>query len=225
MTNTWLATPPADYRGPRIALVHGLAAGRHMERHLLKFLREAGFADTTLFSNYERPEVLARHLTHEAAAGRPRVLIGYSQGGFQCVKAALALDKEGIGIDLLVTAAAGGAGRLYFPQIGFNPRRIPGNVKRCLNFYAEGDPLGSDPLAHLNLARAESPHTQVENIAYPRNARINHVTLVRCYPPAKVAPLVQERFLSRLLAELRGEAHAPATAHAPHAHPATRYHP
>lgn len=225
MTDRWIATPPADYTGPRIALVHGLAAGRHMEQHLLKFLREAGFLDTTLFSNYESPDVLAHHLSHEAAAARPRVLIGYSQGGFQCVKAAQAMNKGGIGVDLLVTVAAGGAGRLYFPQIGFNPRRIPGNVKRCLNFYAEGDPLGSDPLARLNLARAASPQTHVENIAYPRGARIDHVTLVRCYPPAKVAPLVQEHFLSRLLAELRGEARAPATAHAPHAHPSTHYHP
>lgn len=221
----WTATPPADYRGPRIALVHGLAAGRHMERHLLRFLREAGFADTTLFSNYEKPDVLARHLAHEAAAGRPRALIGFSQGGFQCVKTAQVLAKEGIGVDLLVTVAAGGAGRLYFPQIGFNPRRIPGNVKRCLNFYAVGDPLGSDPLDHLNHARADSTQTHVENLAYPREARVDHLTLVRCYPPAKVAPLVREQFLSRLLAELRGETREPARAHAPHGHSSTHYHP
>lgn len=205
MTDTWLASPPSGYHGPRIALVHGLAAGRHMEQHLLKFLREAGFADATLFSHYEKPAVVARHQAHESAAGRPRVLIGYSQGGFQCVKAAQALDVQGIGVDLLVTVAAGGAGRLFFPQIGFNPRRIPGNVKRCLNFYAEGDPLGTDPLPRLNQAQALSPHTQVENFAFPRTARIDHLTLVRCYPPARVAPLVREHFLLRLLAELQGD--------------------
>lgn len=216
MTNPWIASPPADYRGPRIALVHGLAAGRHMEQHLLKFLREAGFADTTLFSHYERPAVLARHLAQDAAAGRSRVLVGYSQGGFQCVKAAQALAQQQVPVDLLVTVAAGGAGRLYFPQIGFNPRRIPANVARCLNFYAEGDPLGTDPLARLNMAQAESAATHVENIAYPREARIDHVTLVRCYPPARVAPLVRERFLERLLAELKGHAPHSASAHAPH---------
>lgn len=49
----WHAAPPADYRGPRIALVHGLAAGRHMEQQPLKFLRESGFADTSLYSSCE----------------------------------------------------------------------------------------------------------------------------------------------------------------------------
>lgn len=214
--DSWIATPPAGYTGPRIALVHGLAAGRHMERHLLAFLREAGFADTTLFSHYARPATLADHFADPAAAGRACVLIGYSQGGFQCVKAAQALAARGVNVDLLVTVAAGGAGRFFFPQIGFNPRRIPANVRRCLNYFSEGDPLGSDLLAHLNLAQAQSPDTQVENIAYPRTARLDHIALVRCYPPAKVAPLVRERFLERLLAELQGHATHSATAHAPH---------
>lgn len=216
MTDDWIARPHDEYAGPRIALVHGLAAGRHMERHLLTFLREAGFADTTLFSHYARPATLADHFTDPATAGRPCVLIGYSQGGFQCVKAAQALAARGVTVDLLVTVAAGGAGRFFFPQIGFNPRRIPANVQRCLNYFAEGDPLGTDLLAHLNLAQAESPATKVENIAYPRAARLNHVELVRCYPPAKVASLVRERFLERLLAELQGHATPSATAHAPH---------
>lgn len=199
----WLAQPPANYIGPRIALVHGLAAGRHMERHLLQFLRESGFADTTLFSNYARPAAIADHVQE---APQARVLVGYSQGGFQCVKAARELARRGVAVDLLVTVAAGGAGRLYFPQIGFNPRRIPANVKRCLNYFAEGDRLGTDPLPHLNLAQAEHPGTHIENVAYPRAARIDHIGVVRCYPPAQVAPLVRERFLERLLAELRGEA-------------------
>lgn len=225
MTDTWLSTPPTDYRGPRIVLVHGLAAGRHMERHLLAFLREAGFADTSLFSHYARPAVLADHLAEAAHAGRRRVLIGYSQGGFQCVKAAQALDRRGEGVDLLVTVAAGGAGRLYFPQLGFNPRRIPGNVKRCLNYFSLGDPLGSDPVERLNHAQAATPATHLENIAYPRAAGIDHIAVVRCFPPAKVVPLVRQQFLDRLLAELRGDATVPAGAHAPHHRPPTHFHP
>lgn len=199
---SWIATPPADYRGPRIALVHGLAAGRHMERHLLQFLREAGFADTTLYSNYVRPARLADDLQAAAARGRRVALVGYSQGGFQAVKASHELRVRKVTLDLLVTVAAGGAGRFYFPQIGFNPRRIPANVTRCLNYFAEGDHLGTDVIPHANLARAEHAATHLENIAFPRAARIDHLALVRCYPPARVAPLVREQFLERLLREL-----------------------
>lgn len=198
----WRAAPPSDYRGPRVGLVHGLAAGRHMEKHLLKFLREAGHADTTLYSNYHRPQLIAQDLQEAAAAGRAIALVGYSQGGFQAVKVAQELARRGIALPLLVTLAAGGAGRLYFPQLGFNPRRIPGNVKRCLNYFAKGDHLGTDPVSHLNLARAESPATQVEDIAYPRAANIDHIGLVRCFPADKVAPLVRQQFLNRLLREL-----------------------
>jgi hypothetical protein len=212
MSDTWLSTPPSDYRGPRIVLVHGLAAGRHMERHLLAFLRESGFADTSLFSHHARPAVLADHLAGAAHAGRRRVLIGYSQGGFQCVKAAQALDRRGEPVDLLVTVAAGGAGRLYFPQIGFNPRRIPGNVKRCLNYFSLADRIGSDPVERFNHARAASATTHLENIAYPRAAGIDHLAVARCQPPAKVAPLVREHFLERLLAELQSEAGTAAQA-------------
>jgi pimeloyl-ACP methyl ester carboxylesterase len=225
MTDTWLASPPADYCGPRIVLVHGLAAGRHMERHLLSFLREAGFADTSLFSHYARPAALADHLAEAAHAGRQRVLIGYSQGGFQCVKAAQELDRRNEPVDLLVTVAAGGAGRLYFPQIGFNPRRIPANVKRCLNYFALGDHLGSDPVERLNHAQAASDATHLENFAYPRDAGVDHLAVVRCYPPAKVAPMVRERFLDRLLAELHGEATAPTGAHALRMRPQAHFHP
>lgn len=225
MTAPWIASPPAGYAGPRIVLVHGLAAGRHMERHLLAFLREAGCADASLFSHYARPATLADHLADAAHAGRRRVLVGYSQGGFQCVKAAQEMDRRGEAVDLLVTVAAGGAGRLYFPQLGFNPRRIPANVRRCLNYFSLGDRLGTDPVERLNHAQAASPATHLENIAYPRAAGIDHVAVARCYPPARVAPLVRERFLDRLLAELRGEEPAPAGAHAPHHRGTTHFHP
>lgn len=202
LPDSWIATPPAGYTGPRIALVHGLAAGRHMERHLLAFLREAGFADTTLFSHYARPAALADHLADPTTTGRARVLIGYSQGGFQCVKAAQALAARDVTVDLLVTVAAGGAGRFFFPQIGFNPRRIPGNVQHCLNYFAEGDPLGSDVIHHLNLAQAEASTTRIENIAYPRAARLGHIGIVRCFPTERVAPAVRHLFLDRLQQEL-----------------------
>lgn len=201
---TWRATPPADYRGPRIALVHGLAAGRHMERHLLKFLREAGYADVTLYSNYLPTVVLARDMRRAADAGRAIALIGYSQGGFQVVKTARRLARQNVAVDLLVTIAAGGAGRFYFPQLGADPRRIPSNVRRCLNYYAEGDWLGTDVLPRANLARAESPATRVENIAYPRDAGVDHIGIARCYPAERTAPPVKTLFLERLLRELDG---------------------
>lgn len=204
MTDRWIATPPADYTGSRIALVHGLAAGRHMEQHLLKFLREAGFADTSLYSNYTRPAVIAHDMEEAAAAGRPLALIGFSQGGFQMVKVARELAHANLPVDLLVTLAAGGAGRFYFPQIGSNPRRIPANVKRCLNYFSEGDLLGTDVIASLNHARAESSATQIENIAYPRTAGVDHVGMARCFPPERVAPMVKTLFLDRLLVELQG---------------------
>ncbi|MCC2636957.1 MAG: alpha/beta hydrolase [Moraxellaceae bacterium] len=198
----WRATPTSDYRGPRIGLVHGLAAGSHMERHLLTFLREAGFADTTLYSNYERPAVIARDMAEATTAGRAVALIGFSQGGFQVVKASHELDRLGRTVDLLVTLAAGGAGRFYFPQIGARPRRIPGNVRHCLNYFTEGDLLGTDLIAHANLAHADSPATRLENIAFPRDARTGHAGITRCFPPERVARQVRTQFLDRLLQEL-----------------------
>jgi pimeloyl-ACP methyl ester carboxylesterase len=199
---SWRATPPAGYRGPRIVLVHGLAAGNHMERHLLKFLRDAGYPDTTLYSNYTRPAVIAQDVAAAVRDGRPVALVGYSQGGFQLVKVAQALAQEDLAVDLLVTIAAGGGGRLYFPQWFARPRRIPRNVKRCLNFYAEGDWLGTDLVPAMNLAKAESAATQVENIAFPRDAGVDHIGIVRCYPAERVAPAVKTQLLDRLRQEL-----------------------
>jgi pimeloyl-ACP methyl ester carboxylesterase len=198
----WRATPPPGYDGPRIGLVHGLAAGSHMERQLLKFLRETGYADVTLYSHYMPTLVLARDMRQAVDAGRPVALIGYSQGGFQVVKAARRLARHNIAVDLLVTVAAGGAGRFFFPQIGADPRHIPGNVKRCLNYYAEGDWLGTDVIARANLAVAGSGATFLENIVYPREARVDHIGIVRCFPPERVAPQVRRLFLDRLLQEL-----------------------
>ena len=189
--------------GPRIALIHGLFAGAHMQRHLLCFLRAAGHADSTLHSNHLAPARIAEDLAAAAADGRPLVLIGYSQGGFQAIKVARLLARRGIAVDLLVTAASGGLGRWWPPQWGLRDvRDIPGNVRRCLNYFAAGDHLGSDRQHARNHARGGGG-TQVENHAYTRDAGIDHIGIVRCYPADRVADAVRRQFLDRLLDELR----------------------
>ncbi len=198
----WQANLPVTSSGPRIVLIHGLAAGQHMERHLLAFLRTAGYADTSLYSNHLRPSSIADDLVAAAEAGRPIVLVGYSQGGSQVLKVAKLLSKRGIQMDLVVSLAAGGLGRFYFPQWGFNMRRIPSGVKRYLNYYSAKDLLGTDLLPAMNLARAASRDTYIENICYPASAGVDHVKIVTCYPPARVIPEVKALFLDRLLQEL-----------------------
>ena len=199
----WHANLPATSLGPRIALIHGLMAGKHMERHLLSFLRAAGYADTSLYSNHLNPARIADDLADAARAGRPIVLVGYSQGGSQVLKVAKLLAKRGIKTDLVVSLAAGGLGRLYFPQLGFNMRRIPAGIKRYLNYYAAKDLLGTDLLPSANLARAESRDTYLENIGYPRSAGVDHFKIVTCYPAVRVLPEVKALFLDRLLKELK----------------------
>lgn len=198
----WHANLPATSTGPRIALIHGLLAGKHMERHLLSFLRAAGYADTSLYSNHLNPARIADDLADAALAGRPIVLIGYSQGGSQVLKVAKLLSKRGIETDLVVSLAAGGLGRFYFPQWGFNVRRIPAGIKRYLNYFSAKDMLGTDLLPFANLARAESKETLLENIGYSRSAGVDHFKIVTCYPAARVLPEVKALFLDRLLGEL-----------------------
>ncbi len=202
MTIRWQASPPPDYAGPRIALVHGLLAGNHMARHLLTFLREAGYADTTLYSNHLSPALIARDLATATTAGRAIAMIGYSQGGFQIVKTARLLQRQNVPVHLSVSVAAGGGGRLYFPQWGVDVRRIPANVQRHLNYFSRTDRIGTDPLTALNFAHPEVGHTQVENISYPVAAAVGHLETVRCYPSERVHALVRELFLERLLREL-----------------------
>lgn len=198
----WTAHPSADYRGPRIALVHGLLAGQHMERHLLTFLRHAGFVDTTLYSNHRSPAVIASDMATAARAGRAVAMIGYSQGGFQVVKTARLLKRDGINVNLSVSVAAGGGGRLYPAQWGVNARRIPANVQRHLNYFSVVDRMGSDPVHAHNLAQAESKATHVENIVYPATAGVTHIETVRCFPAERILPPVQTLFLDRLITEL-----------------------
>lgn len=198
----WQADLPDDHSAPRIALVHGLLAGPHMEKHLLTWLRQTGHADSTLYSNHLPPAVIAGDLMRAARKGRPIVLIGFSQGGFQVVKVARHLARHDVQVDLMISLAAGGVGRLYPPQIGFSVRRIPGNVKRYLNYFATGDVMGTDPVHQFNMARAESAATHLENIAYPRTAGVDHVGIVRCFPEDRVLPSVRQLFLERLQQEL-----------------------
>jgi pimeloyl-ACP methyl ester carboxylesterase len=198
----WHANFPATSSGPRIALIHGLLAGKHMERHLLTFLRASGYVDTSLYSNHLSPARIADDLAAAAKAGRPIVLVGYSQGGSQVLKVAKLLSKRGIETDLVVSLAAGGLGRFYFPQWGFNMRRIPVGIKRYLNYFSAKDVLGTDLLSSANLAHAESKVTYLENIEYPLSAGVDHFKIVTCYPAARVLPEVKALFLDRLLKEL-----------------------
>lgn len=196
------ASPATPDSGPKIALIHGLLAGSHMQRHLLQFLRESGYQDSTLYSNHQRPARIAQDLIEAGKAGRAIVLIGYSQGGSQVIKVAKVLQKQGIDCDLVISLAAGGLGRLYPAQWGFNVRQIPANIKKYLNYFAAVDPLGTDRQYHHNLAVAPGFYTHVENIAYPADANVDHFSMVRCYPRERVVPEVQKLFLDRLLHEL-----------------------
>lgn len=198
----WRANPANDYHGPKIVLIHGLLAGTHMQRHLLQFLRDAGYTDTSLYSNHQRPASIARDLIQAGQAGRPIVLIGYSQGGSQVLKVAKVLQQHHLDCELVVSLAAGGMGRIYPAQWGFNVRHIPANIKKYLNYFAAVDRLGTDRQYHKNLAVASSINTYVENIAYPVTANVDHLSIVRCYPTERVVPEVQKLFLERLLKEL-----------------------
>jgi pimeloyl-ACP methyl ester carboxylesterase len=201
-TNNWRATVDKDCKGPRIALIHGLLAGGHMQRHLLHFLRQAGYPDCSLYSNHHLPSLIAKDLAQAAKAGRPIVLLGYSQGGSQVIKVAKILKKQHIQCDLVISLAAGGLGRIYPAQWGFNMRHIPANIKRYLNYFAAIDRLGTDRQHDKNFARAESSSTHLENIAYPQSANIDHFSIVSCYPEERIKPEVKSLFLDRLLSEL-----------------------
>jgi len=198
----WRPNVPGDYRGPRIALIHGFMAGVHMQWHLLRFLREHGFADTTLYSNHLRPASIAKDLAPAAQAGRPIVLLGYSQGGIQVMKVAKLLKAQQVKCDLVISLAAGGIGRWHPAQWGFNGRRVPANVSRYLNYFAANDKLGTDRRKADNLAHATSDNTRLENIAYSEAAGVDHLSIARCYPAERVLPEVKALFLDRLLNEL-----------------------
>lgn len=198
----WRPEVPAGYTGPRIALIHGFLAGSHMQRHLLRFLRDAGYADSTLYSNHRAPSAIARELAPAAAQGRAIVLVGYSQGGFQVMKVARALEQAGVPVALLVSLAAGGVGRWHPAQWRFDPRHLPANVQRCLNAFSLLDRMGSDRSRERNLVRHNGRAELVENICFPAGLGVDHVAIARCYPEARVHRAVREQLLDRVLSEL-----------------------
>lgn len=188
-----------EYSGPRIAAIHGLFARGLMEKHLARYLQACGYDDTTVYGHIHPARRIANDLAKAAKAGRPIAIIGFSQGGFQAVKAANELARQGIEVPLLVTIAAGGLGRLVPTRWGSNPRKLPANVKRCLNVYAEGDPLGSDRQSDRNRVWSNDEGQLIENVDFPASEAISHIELVRCYPENKVHPGVKARCLDRLL--------------------------
>ncbi|MES3040341.1 MAG: CDGSH iron-sulfur domain-containing protein [Pseudomonadota bacterium] len=198
----WLSGAADSSSGPRIALIHGLLAGKHMERNLLRWVREAGFTDANLFSNDCSPVVIADFLAEAVPHGRRLVLIGYSQGGFQVLKVAKALAKRGHAVDLVASLAAGGVGRLHPAQWFFRVRRLPANIKRLLNIYSQADVMGTDPLPSGNALQAQHG-IALENIALAKADAIDHLALVRCFPRERVHPVVAERVLAPLLAALK----------------------
>lgn len=199
----WMSDAAAHTRAPRVVLIHGLLAGQHMARHLLSWLREAGFEDASLFSNNTSPRVVADFLQVAKAQGRQIALVGYSQGGFQVIKVAKVLASRGLNVDVLVSIAAGGLGRLHPAQWAFPVRRIPSNIHTLLNIFSHADRLGTDPTSRGN-ALPSSVATQVENIALAKTEGVDHLALVRCYPVERQHPVVRERVLTPLLAALRG---------------------
>lgn len=198
----WYAHQPASHHGPRIALIHGLMAGQHMQRHLLWQVREWGYADSSLFANHARAQTIADHLEAAAQQGRPIVLMGYSQGGFLAVKVARLLATRGVTVQLLVTIAAGGLGRIYPAQWGADPRTIPANVQRVLNIFSAADRLGGDLQWRANFARSAHAHTQIDNIGFAAQEAVDHLSIARCGPAERVHPAVKVRFLDRLALEL-----------------------
>ncbi len=201
-STAWRSGVPDNSPGPRIALIHGFLAGKHMERNLLRWVRDAGFADTSLFSNDCSPAVIADHLAAALPHQRRLVLIGFSQGGFQVLKVASILAKRGHAVDLLVSLAAGGVGRLHPAQWGFRVRRLPANIKRLLNIYSHADAMGTDPWPAGNALHSRQG-IALDNIALAKADAIDHLALVRCFPRERVHPVVAERVLAPLLAELR----------------------
>lgn len=188
-------------RGPCIAAIYGFASREHMQRHLLAFVRAAGYSDTTLYG-HAQARLMADDLQQAASQGRPIVLIGFSQGGFEAMTVARELKQRGVRVDLMVLIAARGIGRLLPRRWGADMRHVPENVALCLNYFAEGDVMGSDRQPEANLVCALAETTRIENIAFTRDDNISHVGLSRCYPRDRLQPILTQRLHDRLLAEL-----------------------
>lgn len=186
----------------KIILIHGFMAREHMQRHLCHFLKAQGYADTAVYGHRHSVVELAREIRHAKREGQAVAMIGFSQGGFHAVRLARYLAKYHIQIDLLVMMAAGGLGRILPTQWGFNPRQIPQNVVKTLNYFAIGDHLGSDPIVQHNHIVATQPQQHIENIVFERELHISHIDLSRCYPEQRVHPELKQRLHDRVLTEL-----------------------
>ena len=162
-----------------------------MRKHLLRMMKESGYHDTTMYSHMHPTKAIADDLSEAAGANRRIAIVGYSQGGFEAIKVARELARRDITVDLVVTIAAGGLGRT-----------LPANVSRCLNFFSEGDRLGSDQKPERNLMKASQSGQYVENIVFPKDEHISHIRLVICYPESRVHPTVRARLLDPLQNEL-----------------------
>lgn len=192
--------PPHD-TGPRIACIHGLSARKHMQRHLLHFIRAADYADTTLYGHLQA-RLITKDLQQAAAQGRPIALVGYSQGGLEAMNVTRELERRGVRVALLVLIAARGLGRIFPHRWRADMRRVPANVALCLNYFAEGDVLGSDAQWERNEMTASGAASRVENIGFVRAAGISHLGIARCYPPERLPTVLKARLHDRLLAEL-----------------------
>ncbi|VTX65248.1 hypothetical protein [Acinetobacter ursingii] len=115
---------------------------------------------------------------------------------------AQALKRLQYPVDLLVTIAAGGKGRLLPKQWGYNPRQIPENVLKSLNFFSLSDHLGADRCYRDNLIQSSSDHQSIENIIFDRSAQVGHIELSRCYPKQRIHHLVKQHLISRIEKEL-----------------------
>jgi pimeloyl-ACP methyl ester carboxylesterase len=189
------------YPGPRIAAIYGLAAREHMQRHLLRFIREAGYPDTTLYGHLQAA-LIADDLQQAAAQGRPVVLVGYSQGGLEAMNVAHRLYRRGVPVALMVLIAARGLGRIFPHRWRADMRRVPPNVALCLNYFAEGDRLGSDMPFARNEMIASAPSSRVENIGFAREEGLSHLGIARCYPPERLPAVLKTRLHQRVLAAL-----------------------
>jgi len=190
------------FDGPKVAAIHGLMGHDLMRKHLLRMMKESGYHDTTLYSHMHPTKAIADDLSEAAGANRRIAIVGYSQGGFEAIKVARELARRDITVGLVVTIAAGGLGRTLPAQWGFNPRKVPPNVSRCLNFFSEGDLLGSDQKSERNLVKPTRSGQDVENIRFPRDEQISHIHLTICYPESRVHPTVRTQLLDRLQQEL-----------------------
>lgn len=185
----------------KIIVIHGFLAREHMQRHWYAFLKQQGF-DVSLCGHMESADKIAQQLKLAHAQGQKIVIIGYSQGGFQAVKIARALNKLHTPVHLLVTLAAGGKGRWLPTQWGFNPRVIPANVAKAINYFSLSDSLGTDRVQQRNLIRATSTTQQVENIVFSLNDAVSHIAISRCFPEHRLNTVVKSQLIARVQAEL-----------------------